>query len=66
VRGIGDEVGPEALLALLHERNEAVVVAQEKRPCEAHIMVAPHPAAAGDRRVDRLTRGACGRLRPSP
>ena len=70
VRGIGDEVGPDAPLALIHGRDEATVAAAAKRLRDAYMTWMPTgSAAAYDPRANCLTASAepdgaqsCGRL----
>ena len=56
VRGVGDAVGPDAPLALIHGRDEATIAAAAKRLRDAYMIGDPAGgAAAYDPRADRLT-----------
>ena len=62
---IGDEVGPDVPLALVHGRDEAAVAAAAKRLRDAYMVEAgDSPASACDSQADRLSdgrlRAACG------
>ena len=57
VRAIGDEVGPDRPLALVHARDEATLAAAAARLLAAYQIADEAARAADDRRADRLNTG---------